>query len=92
MKSDALNPQFNQRGRAEIDFLINMFKGSARIRQEANAELSEAVGDVTTLPDDLDERNDVISTTLSRGHALPRTKPDRRMAFAQPCPYLRTRL
>ena len=65
MKSDALNPQFNQRGRAEIDFLINMFKGSARIRQEANAELSEAVGDVTALPDDLDERNDVISATLS---------------------------
>ena len=65
MKSDALNPQFNQRGRAEIDFLINMFKGSARIRQEANAELSEAVADVTALPDDLDERNDVISTTLS---------------------------
>jgi SAM-dependent methyltransferase len=64
MTADVLNPKFHQRGRAEIDFLINMSKGLGVIREKANSEIAAAAGDVDKLPDDLDARDAVIRPNL----------------------------
>ena len=64
MNNDILNPKFDQRGRAEIDFLINMFPGSAKVRNKADTEVAEAAGDIENLPDDLDDRDAAIRPNL----------------------------
>ena len=64
MKNDVLSPEFNQRGRSEIDFLINMFKGSASVRDKAKTEIENAVKDINALPEDLDERDAYINPKL----------------------------
>lgn len=69
MKTETLNPKFKQRGRAEIDFLISMYKGSVSVRQKADVDLAAAAGDVDALPDDMDARTDVIMRGLSQSRA-----------------------
>lgn len=66
MSSDVLNPQLHQRGRAEVDFMVNMFKGSVEVRKKADADISEAAGDPSTLPDDMDARSQLIEPGLSK--------------------------
>ena len=64
MSNDILNPQLNQRGRAEVNFMVNMFKGSAGVRQKADADIEAAVSDIE-LPDDMDARSDIIEPRVS---------------------------
>ena len=69
MNIETLNPKLNQRGRAEIDFMISMFGGSADIRQKADADVNVAAGDIEALPDDLDARSDIINPGLADSKA-----------------------
>jgi len=68
MKTNALIPKFNQRGRAEVDFIINLFKGSETVRNNADAEIVKAAGDVNLLPEDLDERDEAIRPGLENAN------------------------
>lgn len=65
MKNDVLNPQLRQRGRAEVDFMVNMFKGSVGVRQKADADINAAAGDIEDLPDDMDARSEFIEPRVS---------------------------
>lgn len=65
MKNDILNPALNQRGRAEVNFMINMFKGSIDVRKHADEDVKTAAGDIDALPDNMDERTAVIKPGLS---------------------------
>lgn len=69
MDIETLNPKLNQRGRAEIDFMISMFGGSNAVRQKADADVDEAAGDINALPDDIDARTEVIMPKLSKSRA-----------------------
>lgn len=69
MNIETLKPKFKQRGRAEIDFMIGMFGGSADVIQQANADVNAAVGDIDSLPDDMDARTDVIQAGLTQSRA-----------------------
>jgi len=53
-----------QRGRAQIDFMGSVFRGSHNIRDKVNATTNELVGDPESLPDDLDERNVTLESAL----------------------------
>ena len=64
MSNDILNPQLNQRGRAEVNFMVNMFKGSAGVRQKADADIEAAVSDIE-LPDDMNARSAMIEPRVS---------------------------
>ena len=65
MSNDILNPQLHQRGRAEVDFMVNMFKGSVEVRQRADADIKAAAGDADKLPDDMDARSEYIEPRIS---------------------------
>tara|TARA_Y100000385_G_scaffold272002_1_gene312440 strand:- start:895 stop:1950 length:1056 start_codon:yes stop_codon:yes gene_type:complete len=65
MSNDILNPQLRQRGRAEVNFMVNMFKGSTAVRQKADSDIQAAVSNVDTLPDDMDARSDIIKPCIS---------------------------
>jgi len=69
MNIETLNPKFKQRGRAEIDFMISMFGGSADVRQKADADVEVAAGNIDDLPDDMDARTEVIKPHLSESRA-----------------------
>ena len=69
MKIETLNPKLKQRGRAEIDFMISMFSGSKDVRQQADADVTAAAGDIDALPDDIDARTAVIAPNLSKSRA-----------------------
>ena len=64
MNSDSLNPDLNQRGRAEVNFMINIFKGSIEVRKHADEDVQIAAGDIDALPDDMDARTAVIEPRL----------------------------
>ena len=69
MNSDSLNPNLNQRGRAEVNFMINIFKGSIEVRKHADEDVQIAAGDVDALPDDMDARTVVIEPRLHKSRA-----------------------
>jgi SAM-dependent methyltransferase len=69
MTPGTLNPQLKQRGRASVNFLTNMFHGSAAVRQQAEAEAREAAGDVDSLPDNLDARMATMAERLKGSRA-----------------------
>lgn len=69
MNIETLNPKLNQRGRAEIDFMISMFNGSADIRQKAEADVDAAAGDINALPEDIDARTEIIKPGLMNSRA-----------------------
>ena len=69
MSNDILNPDLNQRGRAEVNFMINMFKGSAAVREKADSDVNAAVGNVDALPEDMDARSGIIEPRLSGSRA-----------------------
>ncbi len=69
MDIETLNPKLNQRGRAEVDFMISMFKGSNAVRQKADKAVDAAAGDIDALPDDIDARTEVIAPMLSQSRA-----------------------
>lgn len=69
MNIETLNPKLQQRGRAEVDFLISLFAATGPVRQAENNELDRIVGDIQALPDDMDARTGLIAPRLSESKA-----------------------
>ncbi len=61
-----LQPRLRQRGRASVDFLAHIFHGTSGTRQCVQKELSACFPDDDSLPDDLDERHQVVTQALSQ--------------------------
>jgi len=57
--------KFKQSGRAEIDFLTAVGFGGAGIRSQVNDEVDRVAARLGDLPDDLDERNQVLENALN---------------------------
>lgn len=55
--SKTIPMELTQRGRASVDFLAHLFRGSADIRQRTRAMEDSLAADVDSLPEDLDTRN-----------------------------------
>ncbi|GAB5457812.1 MAG: hypothetical protein Hens3KO_08420 [Henriciella sp.] len=78
MTRQTFNPDLKQRGRASVDFLTNMFHGSAEVRAKADADAKAAAGDIDALPDNLDQRMAFMSEQLegSRAYRVKRLAGD----------------
>ena len=63
-------PQLRQRGRASVDFLVQMLKSSGPIFAEVNAQIASRLPDSDQLPDDLDERHEAMDTLLADSNAF----------------------
>lgn len=59
-----LNPDLKQRGRANMDFLVNLSAGSRDLSKMVSEDIARAAGDVDQLPEDLDERNACMEQNL----------------------------
>lgn len=60
----SLEPKLRQRGRASVDFMVHIVRGSEDVRQRAQTDIEQAAGDPDTLPDDLDARTEKINAGL----------------------------
>lgn len=56
--------QLTQRGRASVDFMVHMGRGSMALRGKVAEASSAATTDIESLPDDLDELNAIIEDRL----------------------------
>lgn len=63
-------PELRQRGRASVDFLVQMLKSSAPIFGAVNAEIAAKLPDPDVLPDDLDERHAAMDEILGDSDAF----------------------
>jgi SAM-dependent methyltransferase len=54
-----------QRGRASVDFMANIMRGSQDMRAAVDAEIKRIAPDPAALPDDLDQRNARMEQSLS---------------------------
>ncbi len=70
MTNDALNPQFKQRGRASMKFLTHLFRGSDKLRRKADADIAELAGEVSTLPENLNERARLLDKKTQSSSAV----------------------
>lgn len=59
-----LDPKLKQRGRAEVNFLVNLTRGGAPLMKAASEDATKAAGNIAELPDDLDERNEYMEQNL----------------------------
>jgi len=57
--------EFKQRGRAEVDFLSAVGFGGADIRKQVDDKVDSVVSELGELPDDLDQRNQILEKALS---------------------------
>jgi len=62
--------QLRQRGRASVDFLVQMLKSSAPIFGQVNGEISAKLPDPSLLPDNLDERHAAMDAMLENSDAF----------------------
>jgi len=62
--------KLKQRGRAEIDFMTNVFFGSASLRDVLSIDIEQAAGNIDELPEDLDQRNEFMEKSLSTSKAF----------------------
>ena len=69
MNNDILNPELRQRGRAEVGFMVNMFKGSVELRKRADEEINAAVEDVDKLPEDMEARSELIEPRIKNSRS-----------------------
>jgi len=58
-----------QRGRASLDFMVHLGRGSAAVRAASDADLAQAVPNPAALPDDLDERHARIAQSMAGSRA-----------------------
>lgn len=73
MNKDVLRADLKQRGRASMDFLVNLSRGLKDVSQRAARDINEAVPNPETLPNDLDER-DAVMNDLTRSSSALRTQ------------------
>lgn len=74
MKNNIPEAKLQQRGRASIEFLAHLFHGTHSIRQASSQRLEDEFGDGAGLPDDLDERSEIVS---SFAHKIPEKRINR---------------
>lgn len=65
MNQSVQNPQLRQRGRASIEFMVQMLTATGGLRDAVNADIDRAVPDPSALPDNLDERASHMSSVLA---------------------------
>lgn len=68
--SKSIPMELSQRGRASVDFLAHLFRGSADIRKRTQALEAELATDLESLPDDLDTRNAHMESKLASSPAF----------------------
>lgn len=68
------DPQLRQRGRASVEFLVQMLKSSGPIFGQVNADIAQVLPDPADLPDDLDERHDAMDAMLTNSQAFATQK------------------
>lgn len=73
MKNDVLRADLRQRGRASMDFLVNLSRSLKDVSAQVEKDINVAIPNPETLPEDLDER-DVAINDLTRGSAALRTQ------------------
>lgn len=59
-----MDAALNQRGRASMDFLVHLSRGLQDISGRVQSDIEEIAPDPAQLPDDLDEREDVLGGAL----------------------------
>lgn len=64
------NPNLRQRGRASVEFMVQMLVASGGLRDAVNADIAAAVPDADALPDDLDERQTYMNEALAGSPAF----------------------
>lgn len=64
-----LEPPLDQRGRASVNFMLHLSRGSRPARAAADAELASILPDPAALPDDLDQRHARIVQSLGGSRA-----------------------
>lgn len=62
--STAIPLSLHQRGRASVDYMVHIGRGSAAVRARAAEAAAAHTGDIEGLPDDFDELNDVLESRL----------------------------
>lgn len=61
---DSFEFKLKQRGRADVDFMVNMFRGAGSLGKKVSEDIQKAAGNIDELPDDLDERNNFMVKAL----------------------------
>ncbi len=64
-----LDLALDQRGRASLDFLLHVARGSDAVRAAANRDIARVAPDPAALPDDLDERRIAMERSLADSRA-----------------------
>ncbi|MEL7188929.1 MAG: methyltransferase domain-containing protein [Pseudomonadota bacterium] len=67
-------PELRQRGRASVDFLVQMLKSSGPIFAEVNSTIAAKLPDPSVLPDDIEERHEAMEELLSGSDAFATQK------------------
>lgn len=65
MTQSLTDPQLRQRGRASIEFMVQMLTATGVVSEAAKADIARAVPDPSDLPDDLDERHAHMDAALA---------------------------
>jgi SAM-dependent methyltransferase len=68
-----LEPPLAQRGRASVDFVLHLARGSAGVKAAAEADLAAMAPDPSALPDDMDRRHARLEQSLAGGSRAWRT-------------------
>lgn len=70
MNQNINDAQLRQRGRASVEFLVQMLTGTGALRENVNADIARAAPDADTLPDDLDAREAHLQAALADSAAF----------------------
>ncbi|MCG8440967.1 MAG: methyltransferase domain-containing protein [Caulobacterales bacterium] len=70
MTTGKLDAKLAQRGRASVDFLAHMFRGTAQLRESVEAETRRVAPDPAALPDDRDQRHRHMEQRLMGSRAF----------------------
>lgn len=68
-----LVPPLGQRGRASVNFVLHLSRGSAAVKAAADADLAALAPDPASLPDDMDQRHRRLEQSLVGGSRAWRT-------------------
>lgn len=69
-----LDAVLDQRGRASVNFILHLSRGSQEARGIVDAELAAIAPDPAALPDDLDQRHARLTQSLNGSHAWRATQ------------------
>jgi SAM-dependent methyltransferase len=70
MEQHIHDPQLRQRGRASVEFLVQLLKASGPVFGQVGAEIGAKLPDPDALPDDLDARDEAMNALLEDSDAF----------------------